>query len=90
MGDALMLLRTSDSINANLPISLKHYYCFLRQQKLNYLVFIGRLMHSVYILTLILEKQNSYLHHDFNRFHEEGYMKFLVYEIRSILILQMN
>ena len=63
------------------PFSI-NYYSFLRQQKLNYLAFIDRLLHSEYILTLILEKF-SCLKSNFNQFYEEGYMKFLVSENRS-------
>ena len=64
-------------VNANLPIFLKKYCSFLRQQMLNYLAFIDRLMHFRYILSLIFETF-SYLKHDFNQFYEEGYVKFSV------------
>ena len=49
---------------------------------LNYLAFIGSLMHCEQISTLILEKLLCLLH-DCNQFYEEGYMKFSVYKKRS-------
>ena len=49
------LEKTSDSINANLHIWI-NYCSFLRQQKMNQLVFIDRLTHSKFILPSILKK----------------------------------
>ena len=54
----------------------------LQEAKAKLLAFIGRLVHSEYILTLILEKY-SCLYRDFNQFYEEGYVKFSVSENRS-------
>ena len=66
----------------HLGLLLTNFCGFLRQQKLNYLAFIGRLMHLEYILTLIVEKF-SCLFHDFNQFNEKGYVEYSVSANRS-------
>ena len=64
---------------------LTNYCSFLVQQNLNYLVFIGRVMHYIYILTLISEKLIC-LSREFNPFYEEDTGFFWSLKIGPIVV----